>query len=221
MGPYWLKVNFGLGMAWCHQATSHYLSQCWPRYMWPYGMARSHTFWSIFPSSFKMGFVNCSTYGSYIPHIILVIASVFEAVLFFQSISEAIMLDSWCRMKLWSKLALVLLSWHFVWKLVLHNINVHGQRKCLLQWDFSFYLSPMKPGDECTFQETSWSLVQVMVCLLFSTKSLPEQIHEGIMTWKPCPHHWLSVYMWIPLQRASNTEFGISFVVSFDKMINK
>ena len=27
-------------MAWCHQATSHYLSQCWPSFMSPYGIAR-------------------------------------------------------------------------------------------------------------------------------------------------------------------------------------
>ena len=27
-------------MAWCHQATSHYLSQCWPRSMSPYGTTR-------------------------------------------------------------------------------------------------------------------------------------------------------------------------------------
>ena len=27
-------------MAWCHQATSHYLSQCWPRSMPPYGVTR-------------------------------------------------------------------------------------------------------------------------------------------------------------------------------------
>ena len=27
-------------MAWCHQATSHYLSQCWPRFMLPYGVTR-------------------------------------------------------------------------------------------------------------------------------------------------------------------------------------
>ena len=27
-------------MAWCHQATSHYLSQCWPRSMLPYGVIR-------------------------------------------------------------------------------------------------------------------------------------------------------------------------------------
>ena len=27
-------------MAWCHQATSHYLSQCWPRSMSPYGITR-------------------------------------------------------------------------------------------------------------------------------------------------------------------------------------
>ena len=27
-------------MVWCHQATSHYLSQCWPRPMSPYGVTR-------------------------------------------------------------------------------------------------------------------------------------------------------------------------------------
>ena len=27
-------------MAWCRQATSHYLSQCWPRSMPPYGVTR-------------------------------------------------------------------------------------------------------------------------------------------------------------------------------------
>ena len=27
-------------MAWCHQATSHYLSQCWPRFMSPNGVTR-------------------------------------------------------------------------------------------------------------------------------------------------------------------------------------
>ena len=28
-----------LVMAWCHQATSHYLSQCWPRSMSPHGVS--------------------------------------------------------------------------------------------------------------------------------------------------------------------------------------
>ena len=27
-------------MAWCHQATNHYLSQCWPRSPMPYGITR-------------------------------------------------------------------------------------------------------------------------------------------------------------------------------------
>ena len=27
-------------MAWCHQATSHYLSQCWPKSLSPYGITR-------------------------------------------------------------------------------------------------------------------------------------------------------------------------------------
>ena len=34
-------------MAWCHQATSHYLSQCWPRSLWPYGVTRPK--YSLFP----------------------------------------------------------------------------------------------------------------------------------------------------------------------------
>ena len=28
-------------MAWCHQATSHYLSQCWPRFRSPCGVTKS------------------------------------------------------------------------------------------------------------------------------------------------------------------------------------
>ena len=30
-------------MAWCRQATSHYLSQCWPRSLSPYGVTRPLT----------------------------------------------------------------------------------------------------------------------------------------------------------------------------------
>ena len=29
-------------MAWCSQATSHYLSQCWPSFLSPYGVTRPH-----------------------------------------------------------------------------------------------------------------------------------------------------------------------------------
>ena len=36
------KSTLVLVMAWCHQATSHYLSQCWPRSMSPYGVTRPH-----------------------------------------------------------------------------------------------------------------------------------------------------------------------------------
>ena len=41
-------------MAWCHQATrhqalSHYLSQCWPRSLWPYGVTRPQSVNSLWP----------------------------------------------------------------------------------------------------------------------------------------------------------------------------
>ena len=44
----WMSLNFTDDnsilvkvMAWCRQATSHYLSQCWPRSLSPYGVTRS------------------------------------------------------------------------------------------------------------------------------------------------------------------------------------
>ena len=43
----WMSLDFTddqstlvQGMAWCHQATSHYLSHCWPRSVLPYGITR-------------------------------------------------------------------------------------------------------------------------------------------------------------------------------------
>ena len=34
------KLTLVQVMAWCYQATSHYLSQCWPRSLLPYGVTR-------------------------------------------------------------------------------------------------------------------------------------------------------------------------------------
>ena len=43
----WMSLDFADGqstlvwvMAWCHQATSHCLGQCWPRSLSPYGVTR-------------------------------------------------------------------------------------------------------------------------------------------------------------------------------------
>ena len=36
-------------MAWCRQATSHYLSQCWPRSLSPYGVTRPQWVYSFCP----------------------------------------------------------------------------------------------------------------------------------------------------------------------------
>ena len=34
------KSTLAQVMAWCHQVTSHYLRQCWPRSLSPYGVTR-------------------------------------------------------------------------------------------------------------------------------------------------------------------------------------
>ena len=36
-------------MAWCRPATSHYLSQCWPRFLLPYGVTRPQNGWWHLP----------------------------------------------------------------------------------------------------------------------------------------------------------------------------
>ena len=41
-------------MAWCHQAPSHYLSQCWPRSVSPYGITRLQRLNSSPPSAAHM-----------------------------------------------------------------------------------------------------------------------------------------------------------------------
>ena len=43
-------------MAWCRQATSHYLSQCWPGSMSPYGITRPQWVKSLTPRRFKWNF---------------------------------------------------------------------------------------------------------------------------------------------------------------------
>ena len=49
-------------MAWCHQATSHYLSWCWPRSMLPCGVTRPQ--WAKFPCSPIPGIVlGCLSLG--------------------------------------------------------------------------------------------------------------------------------------------------------------
>ena len=35
------ESTFVYVMDWCHQATSHYLSQCWPSFLTPYSITRS------------------------------------------------------------------------------------------------------------------------------------------------------------------------------------
>ena len=45
-------------MAWCRQATSHYLSQCWPRSMLPYGIIRPQWVNSSVPGRSKCDFEN-------------------------------------------------------------------------------------------------------------------------------------------------------------------
>ena len=65
----WMSLNFTDDqstlvqvMAWCRQATSHYLNQCWPRSLPPYGVTRppwvdewiAHIQWKHFTSPLKI-----------------------------------------------------------------------------------------------------------------------------------------------------------------------
>ena len=48
-------------MAWCRQATSHYLSQCWPRFISPYGFTSSQ--W-VNTCHLEFNLVNMEIYGA-------------------------------------------------------------------------------------------------------------------------------------------------------------
>ena len=57
----WMSLDLNDGkstlvqvMAWCHQVTSHYLSQCWPRSLLPYGVTRPQWVKSIIMSGMKL-----------------------------------------------------------------------------------------------------------------------------------------------------------------------
>ena len=76
-------------MTWCHQATSHYLSQCWPRPMLPYGVTRpqwvnpsmekyshaqSSVEWNWHSQNFKgatIGSLGMPWISNFIPHFIM------------------------------------------------------------------------------------------------------------------------------------------------------
>ena len=45
-------------MAWCRQATSHYLSQCWPRFLSPYGVTRPQWVNSLTPGRWVILAIN-------------------------------------------------------------------------------------------------------------------------------------------------------------------
>ena len=53
----WMSTS--VQVIWCHQATSHYLSQCWPTSMSPYGVTMS---WPLFWIYFKDLFLPFSQY---------------------------------------------------------------------------------------------------------------------------------------------------------------
>ena len=63
-------------MAWCHQATSHYLSQCWPRSLTPYGITRPQwvklVIFKIKDSSEELFPWNCSNLNATRPHWLII-----------------------------------------------------------------------------------------------------------------------------------------------------
>ena len=50
-------------MAWCRQATSHYLSQCWPRSLSPYGVTRPQWVKQYYQLYMAFGTVSRSLYN--------------------------------------------------------------------------------------------------------------------------------------------------------------
>ena len=62
-------------MAWCRQAPSHYLSQCWPRSASPYGVTRpqwvkhAHMLWYILDKGYCGNLKNSEHWDTLMPYI--------------------------------------------------------------------------------------------------------------------------------------------------------
>ena len=51
-------------MAWCHQATSHYLSQCWPSFLSPYGVTRPQWVSILLGHNYKTELISINCCGA-------------------------------------------------------------------------------------------------------------------------------------------------------------
>ena len=65
-------------MAWCCQATSHYLSQSWPRFMSPYGVTRPQWVNMLRPGQNDHRFVDDTIKMQFIPNFFLKFDSTFN-----------------------------------------------------------------------------------------------------------------------------------------------
>ena len=86
------KSTLAQVMDWCGQATSHYLSQCWPRSMWPYGVTRPGRNRRKFSDDiFKCIFLN--------KNVLILIKILLKFILYgpINNIPPLVQIMAWCR----------------------------------------------------------------------------------------------------------------------------
>ena len=105
-------------MAWCRQATSHYLSQCWPSSMTPYGVTRPSINLMIWPSSIN---------ATHIDSKIITCEDDFDGLVQDYGISIApAILQPFTKQSIWC----IVCKWVYVW---MHCTNTYYITRCMVK----------------------------------------------------------------------------------------
>ena len=152
-------------MVWCRQATRHYLSQCWPRSMSPYGVSRPQQI-NCFTKTIRHWITNLFTqvpYAKYLIIILVFISKNNQNRIKRSCIKSLLCMKKFLRFDLWltsSKCIIPVLTLTHFW----HNMIIPNKAVHILNYD-NIKRSP-KSLDKI------WSQM-AQICIDFNSASLP------------------------------------------------
>ena len=133
-------------MAWCRQATSHYLSQCWPRSMSPYGITRPQWVNSLRPTD----------------------------IYIYIYISKRLCFGPLLKQMWLNQAKDSLRQWINGWNMLSTQVHINQVGLNCMTWQWAIQHTTDRPGELHMYPIPWSSLTQLMACCLFSADSLPD-----------------------------------------------
>ena len=175
-------------MAWCHQATSHYLSQCWPRSLSPYDVTRPQWVnWTAIEAGIILGMGSANERWRYIVTSSLVgwahtqnDAVKLGAIVWWTVIAHSCLTSSAVEVRTWfcnyspQKMMHRITVWHLL-HLQHYDIVLSGtfSSMCAVTCpmpltQINCYVNSLWPNDAKWWHETWSILAQMMACCLMA-----------------------------------------------------